>query len=442
MVNWAGEYPNLTPEERTFYQTKYKRARTRREKQQVLENMRNRILAWSENNQTTTLRQNRTKERTQETRKKATNVAKRTGASVVAAAKKTTRVVVGKMPTPEQILDFGSRVGKQMYDNRRGVEFFVEIILLLLARGTNVPRKLYQGMIGTTRRSLPPLDIRAMNTRERLQRTYSLPSSFIGDIVKFDMLLNSDEITEGVYEQFVLLFMVGIVVRLAVIGNEQARKLVTGALDALVYVIQIPGLTLYRLYAKDLLNSIMAMHVQIFASKIFNVASNMLPRPLNVVTKSAISWFDLSKYVGKVGAQVIWFVFTAILDMRFAPKSVVSVAKKATLMLKHRINATREGTRTIGYNNRTPTSSRNNGENVAESPPRPPRRTATVEGEGVSPFRIKASGNDGKGYMFTMRGWNALSNNNRIPTTSNDPVVKLTHRGQVRYARRSNIVRV
>ena len=82
--------------------------------------------------------------------------------------------------------------------------------------------------------------------------------------------------------------------------------------------------------------------------------------------------------------------------------------------------------------------------NVARTPSPSPSRTqqgrATVQGEGLSPFQVSASGSNGKRYLLTISVWNSLSTNNRsIPTTSNDPVIKLTWKRQTRYAPRSQL---
>jgi len=146
--------------------------------------------------------------------------------------------------------------------------------------------------------------------------------------------------------------------------------------------------------------------------------------------------------------ELVAFVFSkpmqlllgAIADMRYAPKSGVG---KATRQIKVYVNQmrAREPTLSIappGRNNRTPNASRNNGEQVAESPGRPARRTATVTGEGVSPMRIRARGNNNRTYSFSQSMWNSM-NRNEMPSTSRDPAVRLTYNNQVRYARRSEL---
>jgi len=141
MVDWTRDFPNLTREQRALYKNKYDKARTAREKQRVLQNAKNEIMRFNSDSETT-LRQNRTRAGFQATRKKVVNVAKR---------------AVAKMPTSEQMLDLGWRLGKKIYDNPRGVEMFADIMLLLTVRRKNVPQK----MVEATRRALPPLDILA-----------------------------------------------------------------------------------------------------------------------------------------------------------------------------------------------------------------------------------------------------------------------------------------
>ena len=423
MVDWTRDFPNLTREQRALYKNKYDKARTAREKQRVLQNAKNEIMRFNSDSETT-LRQNRTRAGFQATRKKVVNVAKR---------------AVAKMPTSEQMLDLGWRLGKKIYDNPRGVEMFADIMLLLTVRRKNVPQK----MVEATRRALPPLDILAENTSKRLQRVYAMRSSFIGDIIKFDALLHSDDITKFVSESFVFLFTFGIVLRLLVIGTDRSRKMVTDVLDTVVSFIKLPGFTFYALSAETLLNSIVAMHVRLFLAKITNVVVNKyVPSFLSTIIKNVVNWannkVDLSKYVGKLGGRLVVGLLAAIIDMKYAPKSIVKQSYKVIdmFMLKQSENTAGDGAKSIAYT----TTPQGSGNQEAQSPARP-TRVATVEGEGVSPMRIRARGNDGQQYIFSMSVWNALSENNRIPSSSNDPVVRLTYKGQVRYARRSGLFR-
>jgi hypothetical protein len=438
MVNWDRDFPNLSNENREKLKKMYERARSEKQRASLLRSAREMnidramkkaganasgVIRFS-NTSSSTFRQ----ERAQETRRRRANAVKRT-------AKRAVNVVRAKMPTTEQILDLGWRLGKNIYDNPRGVEMFSEIMGLLALRRKNVPQKIVEA----TRRALPPLDVLAENTSKRLQRVYGMRSSFIGDIIKFDALLHSDDITKFVSESFVFLMTFGIVLRLLVLGTDRSRKMVTDVLDMVVSVMKLPGFTFYTLSVQTLLNSIVAMHVRLFLAKITNVVVNKyVPSFLSTIIKNVVDWannkVNLSKYGGKLGTRLVVALLAAITDMKYAPKSIVKQSYKAIdmLMLKP---APRPA---ITSRNRTPNSSRN--ERVAESPLRPPR--ATVSGEGVSsPMRVTATGNNGAKYIFSQRQWNALSNNNRIATSSNDRVVRLTHKGQVRYARRSQLLR-
>jgi hypothetical protein len=357
-----------------------------------------------------------------ETRKKVVNAAKRTANTVRRMA-----------PSPERVLDMGWRMGKMVYDNPRGVEMFMEIMVLLLRPD------LTKTITSLARRALPPLNLSKESTSERLERVYGLSSAFIGDVVKFDALLHSNEVTSTVEASLFYLFMCAIVLRLLVIGSEKSRKMVTDVLDGVVSIIRLPGYTGF-LSIDTMLKSIVAMHVQLLLVKITDVyASKLLPAFVRTMIKNLVQWvkskFNLNKFLGPAGKKMLQVLLSAIIDMKYAPKSIVRQSVKLLAMTKT------VPTQSIAPGTVTPNASRNNNnERVAESPGRPTRRRATVTGEGVSPMRIRASGSNGKRYIFSQSIWNSMNRNGRtIATTSTDPVVRLTYKNQVRYARRSEL---
>jgi hypothetical protein len=441
MVNWNRDFPNLTNENRKKLRTKFNRARSDRQREAVLRSAQeldikrtlnkagansSGVIRFPNSNTSSTLRQRRAAVARSETRKKVVNAAKRT-------AKRTANTVRRMAPSPERVLDMGWRMGKMVYDNPRGVEMFMEIMVLLLRPD------LTKTITSLARRALPPLNLSKESTSERLERVYGLSSAFIGDVVKFDALLHSNEVTSTVEASLFYLFMCAIVLRLLVIGSEKSRKMVTDVLDGVVSIIRLPGYTGF-LSIDTMLKSIVAMHVQLLLVKITDVyASKLLPAFVRTMIKNLVQWvkskFNLNKFLGPAGKKMLQVLLSAIIDMKYAPKSIVRQSVKLLAMTKT------VPTQSIAPGTVTPNASRNNNnERVAESPGRPTRRRATVTGEGVSPMRIRASGSNGKRYIFSQSIWNSMNRNGRtIATTSTDPVVRLTYKNQVRYARRSEL---
>ena len=441
MVNWNRDFPNLTNENRKKLRTKFNRARSDRQREAVLRSAQeldikrtlnkegansSGVIRFPNSNTSSTLRQRRAAVARSETRKKVVNTAKRT-------AKRTANAVRRMAPSPERVLDMGWRMGKMVYDNPRGVEMFMEIMVLLLRPD------LTKTITSLARRLLPPLNLSKESTSERLERVYGLSSAFIGDVVKFDALLHSNEVTSTVEALLFYSFMGTIVLRLLVIGSEKSRKMVTDVLDGVVSIIRLPGYTGF-LSIDAMLKSIVAMHVQLLLVKITDVyASKVLPAFVRTMIKNIVQWakskFNLNKFLGPAGKKMLQVLLSAIIDMKYAPKSIVRQSVKLLAMTKT------VPTQSIAPGTVTPNASRNNNnERVAESPGRPIRRTATVTGEGVSPMRIRASGSNRKRYIFSQSIWNSMNRNGRtIATTSTDPVVRLTYKNQVRYARRSEL---
>jgi len=440
MVNWNRDFPNLTNENRKKLRTKFNRARSDRQREAVLQSAQeldikrtlnkagansSGVIRFPNSNTSSTLRQRRAAVARSETRKKVVNAAKRTANTVRRMA-----------PSPERVLDMGWRMGKMVYDNPRGVEMFMEIMVLLLRPDVGATKKI----ISLTRRALPPLNLSKESTSERLERVYGLSSAFIGDVVKFDALLHSNEVTSTVEASFFYMFMCAIVLRLLIIGSEKSRKMVTDVLDGVASIIRLPGYTGILLSIDTMLKSIVAMHAQLLLSKAVDVyASKLLPAFLRTMIKNLVQWvkskFNLNKFLGPAGKKMLQVLLSAIIDMKYAPKSIVRQSVKLLAMTKT------VPTQSIAPGTVTPNASRNNNnERVAESPGRPTRRRATVTGEGVSPMRIRASGSNGKRYIFSQSIWNSMNRNGRtIATTSTDPVVRLTYKNQVRYARRSEL---
>jgi hypothetical protein len=430
MVNWNRDFPNLTNENRKKLRTKFNRARSDRQREAVLRSAQeldikrtlnkagansSGVIRFPNSNTSSTLRQRRAAVARSETRKKVVNTVRRMA------------------PSPERVLDMGWRMGKMVYDNPRGVEMFMEIMVLLLRPD------LTKTITSLARRALPPLNLSKESTSERLERVYGLSSAFIGDVVKFDALLHSNEVTSTVEASLFYLFMCAIVLRLLVIGSEKSRKMVTDVLDGVVSIIRLPGYTGF-LSIDTMLKSIVAMHVQLLLVKITDVyASKLLPAFVRTMIKNLVQWvkskFNLNKFLGPAGKKMLQVLLSAIIDMKYAPKSIVRQSVKLLAMTKT------VPTQSIAPGTVTPNASRNNNnERVAESPGRPTRRRATVTGEGVSPMRIRASGSNGKRYIFSQSIWNSMNRNGRtIATTSTDPVVRLTYKNQVRYARRSEL---
>jgi hypothetical protein len=430
MVNWNRDFPNLTNENRKKLRTKFNRARSDRQREAVLRSAQeldikrtlnkagansSGVIRFPNSNTSSTLRQRRAAVARSETRKKVVNTVRRMA------------------PSPERVLDMGWRMGKMVYDNPRGVEMFMEIMVLLLRPD------LTKTITSLARLALPPLNLSKESTSERLERVYGLSSAFIGDVVKFDALLHSNEVTSTVEASLFYLFMCAIVLRLLVIGSEKSRKMVTDVLDGVVSIIRLPGYTGF-LSIDTMLKSIVAMHVQLLLVKITDVyASKLLPAFVRTMIKNLVQWvkskFNLNKFLGPAGKKMLQVLLSAIIDMKYAPKSIVRQSVKLLAMTKT------VPTQSIAPGTVTPNASRNNNnERVAESPGRPTRRRATVTGEGVSPMRIRASGSNGKRYIFSQSIWNSMNRNGRtIATTSTDPVVRLTYKNQVRYARRSEL---
>ena len=440
MVNWNRDFPNLTNENRKKLRTKFNRARSDRQREAVLRSAQeldikrtlnkagansSGVIRFPNSNTSSTLRQRRAAVARSETRKKVVNAAKRT-------AKRTANAVRRMAPSPERVLDMGWRMGKMVYDNPRGVEMFMEIMVLLLRPD------LTKTITSLARLALPPLNLSKESTSERLERVYGLSSAFIGDVVKFDALLHSNEVTSTVEALLFYMFMGTIVLRLLVIGSEKSRKMVTDVLDGVVSIIRLPGYTGF-LSIDTMLKSIVAMHVQLLLVKITDVyASKVLPAFVRTMIKNIVQWAKsniLNKFLGPAGKKMLKVLLSAIIDMKYAPKSIVRQSVKLLAMTNT------VPTQSIAPGTVTPNASRNNNnERVAESPGRPTRRTATVTGEGVSPMRIRASGSNGKRYIFSQSIWNSMNRNGRtIATTSRDPVVRLTYKNQVRYARRSEL---
>ena len=442
MVNWNRDFPNLTNENRKKLRTKFNRARSDRQREAVLRSAQeldikrtlnkagansSGVIRFPNSNTSSTLRQRRAAVARSETRKKVVNAAKRT-------AKRTANAVRRMAPSPERVLDMGWRIGKMVYDNPRGVEMFMEIMVLLLRTDFGVTKLIIPGV----RLGLPPLNLSKESMSERLERVYGLSSAFIGDVVKFDALLHSNEVTSTVEASLFYMFMGTIVLRLLVIGSEKSRKMVTDVLDGVVSIIRLPGYTGF-LSIDAMLKSIVAMHVQLLLVKITDVyASKVLPAFVRTMIKNIVQWAKsniLNKFLGPAGKKMLQVLLSAIIDMKYAPKSIVRQSVKLLAMTNT------VPTQSIAPGTVTPNASRNNNnERVAESPGRPTRRTATVTGEGVSPMRIRASGSNGKRYIFSQSIWNSMNRNGRtIATTSRDPVVRLTYKNQVRYARRSEL---
>ena len=434
MINWDRDYPNLTNTNREKMKRMYDKSKSRAGRQGVLKNAQeldiqramNKAGANSSgvirfpNNASSTLTQRRAAVARAETRKKVANVVRR------------------MTPSPKSVLDMGWRMGKMIYDNPRGVEMFMEIMIVLLR--PNVGKKI----TAAARRALPKLDenIWKGSRLERIERTYGLSPAFIGDVVRFDMILHDNEAMSAVEAFLFYMFMCAVVLRLLTIGreigSEKSRKMVTDVLDGVASIIRLPGYTGF-LSIDIMLKSVVAMHASLFFTKVVDVyASKYLPPLLRTMSKNLFQWAkdkaNLDKYVGTAGKRMFEVLLGAIIDMKYAPKSIVRQSVKL-LSVKKTVP-----TQSIAPGTVTPNSSRNNNERVAESPVRPARRTATVTGEGVSPMRIGAIGNNGRRYIFTQSVWNSLNRNGRtIATTSRDPVVRLKFRNQVRYVRSSEL---
>lgn len=403
MVDWKRRFPNLANFEVAHFKKRYDVARTAKEKKQVLRDAENKIMRFPNSS--------------------ASNVTARQGKKI-----------------PERVLDMGWRMGKLIHDNPRGVEMFMEIMILLLKPNFGASK----AIIAATRAALPPLNVTKESTSERLERVYGLSSAFIGDVVKFDALLNSNEVVSVVEVSLYYMFVFAIVMRLLIIGSEKSRKMVTDVLDGIGSIVRLPGYAGLFLSFETMMKTIVVMHVRLFMYKVSDVyASKLLPPFVRTMIKNVVPWargkINLDKYIGTPGKVIIEFLFGAIIDMRYAPKSVVRQTAKLLKVVNKTTAPAKSLPATRGT--RTPMGSRNNGGNVAESPARPPRSTARVTGEGVSsPLRLKVSGNNGKTYLMSNRQWNSLSNaRNDVPSTSR---VELRYRNQVRYARRSDLTRV
>ena len=433
MVNWEKDFPNLNNNNRETLKLRFEKARSKPQRNSVLKNARELDINKS-------LR--RMGANAQGVVRFTNNTLPEARAKVAASAmrKKVVNVVKAKMPTREQMLDLGWRLGQDVYDNRRGVEMFAELILLFFTVTGEVSTRINK-VVGV---ALSPLDVTKEGIASRFARLYLTKSKNIGEIVKANAWLNSSQGTSILAIEFSMLLTVGIILRLIFIGNSKAAKKISRILDVIVSTAKLPGFTGSKMLL-SIVSFIITFHAQILAAKGIDVSvdkymADWIKLPIKTMLRWTKNKFLKQELVAFVFSKPMQLLLGAIADMRYVPKSGVG---KATRQIKVYVNQmrAREPTLSIappGRNNRTPNASRNNGEQVAESPGRPARRTATVTGEGVSPMRIRARGNNNRTYSFSQSMWNSM-NRNEMPSTSRDPAVRLTYNNQVRYARRSEL---
>ena len=434
MVNWDSDFPNLSNENIQPLKRRFERARSKAQRNSVLKTAEQLDLTKSLRkmgaNDEGVIRFN----------KNNTLPQVRANAAAAASRKKVVNVVRAKMPTREQMLDLGWRLGQDVYDNRRGVEMFAELIILFFTVTGEVSTKINK-VVGV---ALSPLDVTKEGIASRFARLYLTKSKNIGEIVKANAWLNSSQGTSILAIEFSMLLTFGILLRLIFIGNSKAAKKISRILDVFVSTVKLPGFTGSKMLL-SIVSFIITFHAQILAAKGIDVSvdkymADWMKLPIKTMLRWTKNKFLKQELVAFVFSKPMQLLLAAIADMRYAPKSGVG---KATRQIKVYVNQmrAREPTLSIappGRNNRTPSASRNNGEQVAESPGRPARRTATVTGEGVSPMQIRARGNNNRTYMLTQSMWKSM-NRNEMPSTSRDPVVRLTYNNEVRYARRSEL---
>jgi hypothetical protein len=391
MVNWDSDFPNLSNENIQPLKRRFERARSKAQRNSVLKTAEQLDLTKSLRkmgandegvirfNNNNTLPRVRAKAAAAASRKKAINVAKRTGASVVATAldvaKRTGRVVRATMPTREQMLDLGWRLGQDIYDNRRGVEMFAELMILFLT-ATGGTSKLVNTALG---KKLSPLNVSKEGIASRFARVYLTNSKNLGEIVKANAWLNSSQGTSILAIEFSMLLTFGIVLRLLFIGNTRATRKIARILDVFVSTIKLPGFT-GLVSAETMLLSISSLiitfHAQILAAKGIDMSvdkyvADWMKLPMKTVLRWTKNKFLKQELVQFVLSRPMQLLLAVIADMRYAPKSgVAKVTKQIKTYVTTHVAPTQSLPQFSG--NRTPSASGNSSEE-AQSPLRPIR---------------------------------------------------------------------
>ena len=372
MVNWEKDFPNLNNNNRETLKLRFEQARNKPERNRVLQNA-------LELDITTSLR--RMGANAQGVVRFTNNTLPEARAKVAASAmrKKVVNVVKAKMPTREQMLDLGWRLGQDVYDNRRGVEMFAELMLLFFTVTGKVSTE-FNKVVGV---ALSPLDVTKEGIASRFARLYLTNSKNLGEIVKANAWLNSSQGTSILAIEFSMLLTVGIILRLIFIGNSKAAKKISRILDVIVSTAKLPGFTglvSVETMLLSIVSFIITFHAQILAAKGIDVSvdkymADWMKLPIKTMLRWTKNKFLKKELVAFVFSKPMQLLLAAIADMRYVPKSGVG---KATRQIKVYVNQmrAREPTLSIappGRNNRTPSASRNNDNQEAQSPLRPPK---------------------------------------------------------------------
>jgi len=461
MVNWRRRFPHLNNFEIEHYRTRYDAAKTRGQKQRVLSNAEQRIMRFNSSSNTrytTTLTQNRRMKRDQERRqkvintvkrtanaakrtanaakrtakrtanvvkgtaKRTANVAKRTAKRTANTVRRTTKVVRARMPNPKEIFELSTRLGQTIYESREGLLIFTDIIaLILISKG--ITSRLVNKVVGKV---FLPLNVSKEGILDRLERIYSQPPENLGLIVAANAWLSSERGTSIAALQFAMLLTIGVCAHLLTVADKRGIMKIPRVLDIFISFFKYVGFSGVTLSLESMFYSvikgILVWHGKMLAAKGINSAISSQSRNW-VRVPMKLGWRLMAKLLqDDVSRRAIETLLSVIMDMKFAPKSVVRQAAEVLKVVK-------KPAPTLSLPQpRTPIASRKNGEQVAESPNR--LRTTVVN------MPIQAVGNNGKSYNFTQNDWNSM-NRNQMPSTSRDSVVRLTFKNQVRYARRS-----
>jgi hypothetical protein len=431
MVDWEREFSNLTPSIRSFYRRQYNAAQTSKARKQVLKNAREGTLRFPNSNDantaTSTLQENRRRKTAQERRTKLVATARRTANTVKRAA----RVVRARMPNSKEIFELSSRVGQSISESTTGLMLFAEILMLIFTLKGNVSKEVNK-VVGKV---FLPLNVSKEGILDRLERMYSQSPEDLGLIVAANAWLSSEKGTSIAALQFATLLTAGIVAHLLTIAEKKGIMKIPRVFDVFITLFKRAGFTGTGLAIETVFYSVikgaLVWHGKLLAAKGINTAISKQSRNwLRLPMK--IGWRRISQYLtDDMSRRAIEVLLTSIMDMKYAPKSVVRQAAEALKVVKRS-----EPTLSLPQP-RTPSASRNNKQQVAESPlrprPRPTRRVTTIVN-----MPIRAMGSNGTLYNFTQNEWNGMNNRNRGSPT-NDPVVRLTYGREVRYARRSEL---
>ena len=398
MVNWKRRFPHLENVEIKHYKGRYDAAKTRGQKQKVLSNAEQRIMRFnssSNTGSTTTLRQNRSMKRDQERRQKVINTVKRTANTVRRTAKRTANVVKGtakrtanvakrtakrtangvraRMPNPKEIFELSTRLSQTIYESREGLLIFTDIIVLILI-SKGITSQLVNKVVGKV---FLPLNVSKEGILDRLERIYSQPPENLGLIVAANAWLSSERGTSIAALQFAMLLTIGVCAHLLTVADKRGIMKIPRVLDIFISVFKYAGFSGVTFSLESMFYSvikgILVWHGKMLAAKGINSAISSQSRNW-VRVPMKLGWRLMAKLLqDDVSRRAIETLLSVIMDMKFAPKSVV---RQAAEVLKVVEKPRPQQTQTLsiaqaGRNNRrTPNAIRNNGEQVAESPGR------------------------------------------------------------------------